>query len=96
MFGAIGYWAYTTYLIPAASATKKRAKKVPSTPKPVVPVTPASPGEEKKAYEEEWIPEHVLRARKVAEKKLARGGYTSATSGEESEGGTKKGKKGKK
>ncbi|KAK4692170.1 hypothetical protein P7C70_g9188, partial [Phenoliferia sp. Uapishka_3] len=83
----IGYYAFTSYTAP--EVTKKGAKG--PRPKKVTPVA----SEEKKdgkSYEEEWIPEQILRQRK---KKEEGAGYKSATSGEESEGGAVKKGKGK-
>lgn len=82
LIAVAGHYAYKAYLTPAPVKGSKRA-----------PLVPASPKADGKAYEDEWIPDHVIRQRKAAAG-AKKAGYTSATSGEESEGAAK-GKKSK-
>ncbi|GAA5932335.1 hypothetical protein JCM1841_000852 [Sporobolomyces salmonicolor] len=87
-FGGVGYLVYTAYLVPPTAKSKSKAKKQPR-PTAVVAknseIRDSADATERPLLDEDWIPEHHLRARKA--KKAA--GYSSGgvTSGEESEGG---------
>ena len=81
-----GNSAYTASIQPVITTKgSKRGPKVPPSPASATLV-------DGKTYEEDWIPEHLLRQRNTRTK-----GSSGATSGEESEGGPKARKgKGKK
>lgn len=92
--------AYRAFLAPPSGSGRQGAKKASSTTgesrrlKVVVPAQtadkpyPASAT----AYDEEWVPEHLLRQRK----KAAAAAATSGTSGDEVTSGGEGGKKGRK
>ncbi|KAL8276255.1 hypothetical protein RQP46_011329 [Phenoliferia psychrophenolica] len=84
----VGSYAYSVYTAPVVPV--KGAKR---SPKKASAATAAAPTDGK-TYEEEWIPEQVLRQRKAAS---GAGPKSGTTSGEDSEGGSKARKgKGKK
>ncbi|KAI5476525.1 hypothetical protein MNV49_007535 [Pseudohyphozyma bogoriensis] len=81
-FAFLAYTAYN-YFTPAP-VKGKRPRRAPAPATPSTP-TAGTPAESGKSYEEDWIPEHVLRSRKNLVKDSP-----GATSGEESEGGTRR------
>ncbi|GAA6003277.1 uncharacterized protein JCM10292_003832 [Rhodotorula paludigena] len=86
IFSGVGYLVYTSYFAPAASSsTKRRPSAVTAKSASIVDGTDGSVQKAAKGstgvVDESWVPEHHLRARKAKA-----GGYTSATSGDESEG----------
>ncbi|GAA5919421.1 hypothetical protein JCM6882_006018 [Rhodosporidiobolus microsporus] len=87
LFSGAGYLAYTTFLASAPTPSSKRSSGGKSTA--VVATSDVIDGgmaEAEKKLDESWIPEHHRRAGG----KKGKAGYTSATSGDESEGGKKK------
>lgn len=89
VFGAmlygLGTLIYSSYVAPKiAPASSKRTKRAPATP---VKSTTEEPSTVVNGVDSDWIPAHHVKARK---------GYTSATSGDESEGGKKKKRGGRK
>ncbi|KAK4053971.1 hypothetical protein OIO90_003616 [Microbotryomycetes sp. JL221] len=87
IIGGAGYLVYNTYY----AAPKTKRTRTPRSAPATATTSATAFDTPSKGVDNEWIPEHHLRARKPA------GGYTSATSGDESEGGTKrKARKGRK
>ncbi|KAM0787295.1 hypothetical protein ACM66B_007071 [Microbotryomycetes sp. NB124-2] len=81
-----GYLVYGSYF----AAPKTKSKRTKRAPAPVAEASSTATDTPSKGVDNDWIPEHHLRTRKT-------GGYTSATSGDESEGAAKrKGRKSKK
>ena len=76
------YLAYSSYIVTPVKAKRTRAPRV------VVPKVAANVVVGQSTYEEEWIPEHVIRELKHRKAKVEK-----LTSGSESEGVKKKGKK---
>lgn len=76
------YLVYSSYIV--APVSKKRTRA----PRPAAPKEPVNIIVGKSTYEEEWVPEHVIRQLK---QRKAKG--EKAMSGTESEGGKKKAKK---
>ncbi|ODN82070.1 hypothetical protein L202_02387 [Cryptococcus amylolentus CBS 6039] len=88
-----GWWAYDAFLAPPVS--KKKSGLGPKKVRAVVPGKDAA-YPEVKPYEEEWIPEHVLKSKGSKLKQRNVEGAVSGgevTSGGETSGGEVKGKK---
>lgn len=83
LFSFVGYQLYKSYFGSSLKKHKRSSVPVAGTAKarstPATPIKSLADGD--KAYEDDWIPEHHLRQRKSG----AKGGNTSATSGDESD-----------